>query len=122
MEKRFATRVLVNAVAIFIVANYISRGLSVDGVGAAIAAALILGLVNAFIRPILLLLTLPINLLSIGLFTLVINGMMLQLTDKIVKGISVSGFWSAIWASILISIISMFINSLIMPQHRNRYH
>ncbi len=122
MEKRFVMRVLVNAVAIFIVANYISRGLSVDGVGAALAAALILGIVNAVIRPILLFLTLPINLLTIGLFTLIINGLMLQLTDRIVKGISVSGFWSAVWASILISVVSMFINSLIMPQHRRRYY
>jgi len=121
MERRFLTRVLVNGIAIFIVANYISSGFAVSGVGGALAAALILGIINAIIRPILLFLTLPINLLTVGLFTFVINGLMLQLTAMVVKGVSVSGFWSAVWASILISIVSMFINSLIMPQHRKRY-
>jgi len=121
MERKFVLRVLVNAVAIYFVANYLSRGLSVTGLGSALAAALILGIANAIIRPVLLFFTLPINLLTIGLFTFVINGLMLQLTDLFVSGMNVSGFWSAVWASILISIVSLFINSLVMP-HNGRRH
>ncbi len=121
MERKFVLRVLVNAVAIYFVANYLSRGLSVTGLGSALAAALILGIANAIIRPVLLFFTLPINLLTIGLFTFVINGLMLQLTDLFVSGMNVSGFWSAVWASILISIVSLFINSLVMP-HKGRRH
>lgn len=121
MRRNFVVRVLANAVAIFLVANYLSAGLSITGIGAALVGALILGIANAVIRPVLLFFTLPINLLSLGLFTFVINGLMLQLTDLLVRGLSVSGFWSAVWASILISIVSMFINSLIMPQNRRRY-
>ena len=121
MRRNFVVRVLANAVAIFLVANYLPAGLTISGIGAALVAALVLGIANAIIRPVLLFFTLPINLLTLGLFTLVINGLMLQLTDLLVRGLSVSGFWSAVWASILISIVSMFINSLIMPQDRGRY-
>jgi putative membrane protein len=121
MERKFVLRVLVNAVAIYFVANYLSGSLSVTGLGSALAAALILGIANAIIRPILLFFTLPINLLTIGLFTFVINGLMLQLTDLFVSGMSVSGFWGAVWASILISIVSLFINSLVMPHNGRRY-
>ena len=77
----------------------------------ALIVALVLAIINAFIRPVVLILTLPINIISLGLFTFVINAFMLILTSKIVPGFTISSFWTAILASLLISIVNGFISS-----------
>lgn len=87
-------------------------GISLAGFMSALWAALVIGLVNIFIRPILIILTLPINLLSLGLFTFVINALMFLLVAKLVPGFTVTGFWAAFIGSIVLSIISLFINGL----------
>lgn len=95
-----------------IFAAYIIQGFNVTITGA-IVGSIVLGIVNAIIRPIIVLLTLPINIVTLGLFTLVINGFMLWMTSGIVKGFDVSGFWVAVLAALVISVISVIISWLI---------
>lgn len=114
----FLIRWIINIAALFIVV-YVAGGVSVDSWQTVVVAALILGLLNAFLRPILVLLTLPFNILTLGLFTLVINGFIFYLTARFVKGFSVMDFWSAFWAALLFSIVSFFINLLIPKPQMN---
>lgn len=85
---------------------YIVSGIEVSGPMAALAAAIVLGIANAIIRPILVILALPIQILTLGLFTFVINALMLLIASGLVKGFEVHGFWPALWGSIVLSIIS----------------
>lgn len=91
---------------------WIVPGISFANFQTALLAALVMGLVNIFIRPIILIFTLPINLLTLGLFTLVINALMLWLVSKIVVGFMIAGFLAALLGSIVLSVISLFINKL----------
>ena len=90
---------------------WIMPGISLDGFFPALWATLILGIVNVFIKPILLILTIPINILTLGLFTLVINALLFWFVSSVVDGFEVSGFLAALLGSILFSIISTFINN-----------
>lgn len=99
-------RWLLNAVALMLVA-YLYPGVQVESLGTAVLAALVLGLVNAVIRPILLLLTLPVTILTLGLFIFVINALLFWFTAEIVGGFHVAGFWAALVGSILYSIITL---------------
>jgi putative membrane protein len=99
--------------AAIIVASYMIDGIRVAGVFSAIFAAAALGIFNAFFRPIALILTLPVNILSLGLFTFVINAVMLKLASAIIPGFDVHGFWASVWGAFLISIISWLLNSFI---------
>lgn len=105
-------RWLINAVALLLVANVVP-GFGVDTFYTALIAALVLGLVNALIRPILLILTLPINVLSLGLFTFVINALMIWFVSSIVKGFTVEGFVPAFLAAIFLWVVSLATNWLI---------
>lgn len=93
---------------------WVVPGITIVSFGAAFLAAFVMGLVNIFIRPILIILTLPINILTLGLFTFVINALMFLLIAKLVTGFSVSDFWAALLGSILLSILSLFINNLFL--------
>lgn len=99
------------ALALLFVA-WIVPGISFTGFMAAFWAAFVMGLVNIFIRPVLLVLTLPINLITLGLFTFIINALMFLLVAKIVPGFMVIGFMAALLGSIVLSILSMLINKL----------
>jgi putative membrane protein len=103
---------LISAVSLLIVA-YIIPGIEVHGFGTALIAAIVIGLVNATLGFILKILTLPLTLLTFGLFLLVINALMLQLASYLVSGFSVSGFWSAFFGAIVLSLVSMVLRSLI---------
>jgi putative membrane protein len=105
-------RWLLSALALMLIAYYVP-GIAVTSFYAALVAALILGLINALIRPILLVFTLPINIITLGLFTLVINALMFWLASSIVKGFFVAGFWPAFWGAFAMWIISWVINSLL---------
>jgi putative membrane protein len=98
--------IIFSAIGLLIV-SYIVPGFVIDSFWSAVIVAVILGLVNAFIRPLILLLTLPINIVTLGLFTLIINGLMLMLVAAIVPGFAVSGLWAAILASIVLWLVSM---------------
>jgi putative membrane protein len=106
----FIVRLIINMVAILII-SYLFPGLIwVDSFWAALVTAFLLGVVNAIIRPILVLLTLPLTLVTLGLFLVVINGLMLWLVSALVRGFHVSGFWGAVLGSILISIVSWILS------------
>jgi len=106
-------RWLLSALAIIITAKLIP-GIHVASFWASLWIAVILGLINAVIRPILILITLPINIFTLGLFTLVINGALVLLASSVIKGFEVSGFWVAILFSIVLSVISYLLNSLLI--------
>ena len=108
-------RLAVNIIALFFVVNIVP-GISASGWGALVTAAVIIGLLNAFLRPVLILLTLPISILSVGIFTLVINGFMFYLASMVVKGFVVESFWSEFFASIIFSVISFVLNIAFSPR------
>lgn len=103
---------LISAVSLLIV-TYILPGIQVRGFGTALIAAIVIGLINATLGLILKILTLPLTLLTFGLFLLVINALMLQLASYLVPGFFVSGFWSAFFGAIVLSIVSMILRSLL---------
>ena len=88
-------------------------GIYVDGGGAVFIAAIILGIVNAVIRPLLLILTLPLNVFTLGLFTFVINGLVLKTVASVVAGFDIVGMWPAVIGAIILSVVSTVLNWLI---------
>jgi putative membrane protein len=102
---------LISAIAVLI-ASYLIPGVVVSTFWWALVVALVLGIVNAVIKPILVLLTLPINILTLGLFTLVIDAVLVLLVSAIVPGFHVSGFWPALFFSITLSIINLLFGLL----------
>jgi putative membrane protein len=113
---RFLLRVLLNAVAVFLAAQLIP-GIGLTGPWATLWAGLVLGLVNAVIRPLLILLTLPATLLTMGLFIFVINAACLGLAAWFVPGFTISGFWAALFGALVISIISWLLSALLTDKH-----
>jgi putative membrane protein len=91
------------------VASLVFKGIRFESTGALIGSALLLGLANALVKPLLIVLTLPLTLITFGLFLLVINALVLLLVAWFVKGFKVSGFWTAVFASLFISILSIII-------------
>ena len=104
---------LLNALALMAVA-YLVPSISVSSFWAALIAALVLGLVNAVIRPILILLTLPATVLTLGLFILVLNGLLFWLVGAFVEGFVVGGFWAGFFGAILFSIVSWLLSALVL--------
>ncbi len=102
---------LLSALAVIITA-YIIPGILIASFWSALLVALFLGIINAVIKPILIIFTLPINILSLGLFTFVINALMILLTSSIVKGFDVDGFLSALMFSLVLSLVNYVLNSL----------
>ena len=119
----FLLKWLANITALLVVVHTVT-GVSVDSWQTAVVAALVLGMLNAFIRPFFIVLTLPFNVLSLGVLTLFINGFMFYLAARFVKGFSIAGFWSAFWAALLFSLVSFLLNLMLMPKVNmrvNRY-
>jgi putative membrane protein len=108
----FLIRVIVNAVALVIVA-YFLPGVSVTGPVGALIAAFVLGIVNAILRPILIILTLPIQIVTLGLFTFIINGLLFYWVGHWGIGLIVDGFWPAFWGAIVLGIVSFLLSSLL---------
>jgi len=108
--RHFVFRWAVTTIAVM-VASSIIHGIRYDSVASLIGAALLLGILNAFLRPILLILSAPLILLTLGLFILVVNGLMLFVVPGIVIGFHVDGFWSAFWGAIVISIVSWMLSA-----------
>jgi len=106
---------LVNAVALMAVA-YLLPGVSVSSFITALVAALVLGLVNAVIRPILILLTLPVTLLTLGLFIFAINGLLFWFVGSFIAGFVVSGFWWGVGGAFAYSVVSWALSALLLPE------
>jgi putative membrane protein len=105
---------LINAAALLAVA-YLYTGVQVKGFVAALIAALVLGLINALIRPLLVVLTLPVTVLTLGLFLFVVNAACFWLAAQVIPGFAVSGFWAALIGSLLFSIITTVAGWLLSP-------
>lgn len=97
---------------------YLLESVRVETFYAALVAALCIGLVNALIRPVLILITLPINILTLGLFTFVINGLLFWLVASFVKGFYVAGFWAAFWGALLYSLFSALASLLVFGRKK----
>ena len=106
----------INAAALLAL-PYLMSSVRVTHFGAALVAALVLGLVNTLVRPLLVLLTLPVTLLSMGLFILVINALLFWLVAQLVEGFQVGGFWSAFFAAIVYSVISWALSTLLLKKN-----
>jgi putative membrane protein len=104
---------LVNTLALMAVA-WLMPSISVDSLGTAVLAALVLGLVNTLIRPILVLLTLPATILTLGLFIFVINGLMFLLVGSLVGGFVVAGFWAGVFGAAAYSVIAWLLSALLL--------
>ena len=104
---------LINALALIAVA-YLMPSITVSSFWTALVAALILGLVNAFIRPVLVLLTLPVTVITLGLFILVINGLLFWFVGSFIDGFVVQGFWAGFFGAILFSIVSWALSALVL--------
>lgn len=105
-------RWLILTAAILLTA-YLLEGIEVRGFSSAFFAAAILGVLNAFFRPVLIILTLPLNILSLGLFTFVINAVLLKMASGVISGFEVRGFWAALFGSLLISVVSWVLSSFV---------
>ena len=97
-------------------ASELVDGLSFDSATTLIVAALLLGIVNGFVRPLVVLLTLPLTILTLGFFLLVVNGIMLALVAAVLPGFSIAGFWDAFWGSIIVSLVSWVGSSIFGPK------
>jgi putative membrane protein len=113
---RLIFRWLLNAGALLLIASYLPD-MSLGGLYSALITALVLGFVNALIRPIIFILSLPVNILTLGLFTFVINALLFWFVSTIVKDFTVDNFWTAFLASILFSILSFCISVLLKKQN-----
>ncbi len=101
-----------------IAASYMLEGIHISGFFSAFFAAAVLGILNALFRPVLIILTLPINILTLGLFTFVINALLLKMVSGIIPGFEVYGFWTAVFGSLIISVISGLLNFFINDRGR----
>ncbi|OZV67242.1 phage holin family protein [Winogradskyella aurantia] len=104
-------RLLINALAVLIL-SYILSGVTVDGYLGAIIVAVVLSILNLFVKPILVIFTLPVTIVTLGLFLFVINALIILLADKLIDGFSVTSFWWALIFSVLLSILQSILQSL----------
>jgi putative membrane protein len=109
-------RVLIMGIAVFLAVTIVP-GIESGSLGAGVAAVLVLTLLNALIRPLLYLLSLPLIVLSLGLFMVIINALLLQLTAALVKGFAVAGFWASFWGALVISVVSALLNMILAVEH-----
>lgn len=112
VKKGMIVRCLILTVAIM-VASFLLEGIQVSGFFSALFGAVILSLLNIFFKPVLIILTLPFNILTFGLFTFVINAILLMMVSGVIPGFEVMGFWAALWGALLISIVNAILNSFI---------
>lgn len=114
---RFLLRVLLNAVAVLLAARIVP-GIYVTGASAALVAGLVLGVINAVIRPVLIILTLPFTILTLGLFIFIVNAICLALVAWLVPGFGVHGFAAALLGSIFISLVSWVLSALLIEKKK----
>lgn len=108
----FIGRILVSAVA-SIIAAYILSGVHIDSSVTAILLALVLALLNNFVKPILIILTIPITIITLGLFLVILNVLMIEWAAKLLPGFTMDSWWDALWFSLLLSLVTSLLNSLV---------
>ena len=115
MTPGFFAHLIVSAALLLLVANAV-RGIEIRGALSAVLAALVLGLVNAVVRPLAVLLTLPLTVVTFGLFLLVVNGVMLKLAAAVVPGFRIHGFMPAVWGGLLLTLLNLLIDAFLGPE------
>src|SRR5512144_1828984 len=115
--QQFLIKWIVNSTALLIVAHVVS-GVTLDNWLTVFVAALVLGFLNAFLRPVLIFLTLPVSVLSLGLFTLFINAFLFYLAAHLVRGFHVTGYWQAFVAAFVFSVVSFLLNMVLASDRR----
>jgi putative membrane protein len=108
----FLAHLILTAALLLLVAHFV-RGVQVEGWGAALIGALVLGIVNAVVRPLMVVLTLPFTILTFGLFLLVINALMLWLVAGLVSGIRIESFWAALMGSVLLTLLNLAVEIIL---------
>ncbi len=116
---KFLVRLFLNALAIM-VAAWMVPGVGLSGTGAALAAGVLLGFVNALVRPVLLILTFPFTLVTLGLFIFVVNAICVGLTAVLIPGFSLSGYGAAFFGALVITVVSWILNGLLLPGEEPR--
>jgi putative membrane protein len=106
-------RIVINAAALLAVAYLLKPGIEVSGPWGALVAAIVLGVVNAVLKPILIILSLPLEIITLGLFTFVINALLFWFVGQLGLGLTVHGFWPAFIGSIVLSIVSLILSALV---------
>ena len=114
----FAAKIVLTTLAVVIVA-YLLPGVNLDSVWSAVLLALVLALLNLFVKPVLIFLTLPFTIITLGLFLVVVNALIILLADELVPGFSVNGFWWALLFSIILSVVVSVLEALVQPQNRH---
>ncbi|HSP40356.1 MAG TPA: phage holin family protein [Gillisia sp.] len=109
---RFIIRLLMTAIVVFLLASFLP-GVNVASYGTAVIVAIVLALLNLIVKPVLVLLTLPVTVITFGLFLLVINAVIILLVDAFISGFNVDGFWVALIFSLLLSIVQSILFSLL---------
>ena len=115
---KFIIRLLINAIALAVISYLNVAGVHANGVQALVIGAVVLGIINAVIKPILIVVSCPLEVLTLGLFTLVINALIFYFGLRLVSGWVVPNFWSAFWAAIVMTIIS-WILSIVLGERRD---
>lgn len=116
---RFLAGLILNAIAI-VVAAWLVPGFDLSGTGAALAAGALLGLVNVLIRPVLLVLTLPFTLITLGLFIFVVNAICVGLTAALIPGFTIASYWAAFLGSLVVSVVSWILNGVLLARDKGR--
>jgi putative membrane protein len=111
----FFLRAAIAALGLWLASEWVD-GLDFDSGGTVILAAILLGIINALVRPLAILLTLPLTILTLGLFLLVVNALMLGLVAALLDGFHVAGFWDAFWGAIIVSVVSWIGSALVGPK------
>jgi len=102
---KFLIQIIISAISVF-VTSYILPGIKIDGFSTALVVAIVLAILNVFLKPILILFSIPVTIFTLGLFLLVINALLILIASKLVSGFQVNGFWSALVFSIVLSVIN----------------
>jgi putative membrane protein len=118
---RFMLRAAIAALGLWLASVWVS-GLSIDTPTTLVVAAVLLGVVNAIVRPLVILLTLPFTLVTLGLFLLVVNAAMLGLVSALLPGMQLGGFWAAFWAALVVSLVSWIGSAVFGPKGSIRVH
>jgi putative membrane protein len=116
----FILRALIAALGLWLATEWVD-GISVNSPSTLILAALLLGIVNAIVRPLAILLTLPLTLVTLGFFLLVVNAAMVGLVAAFLPGMAIQGFWAAFWTAILVSVVSWIGNAMFKPGEVSRH-
>jgi len=116
---KLIVRLLLNAIAVVVIAKFLN-GVSVDSYTTAVVVAVVISVLNLLVKPVLIILTLPITIMTLGLFLLVINALIILLADKLIDGFSVNGLWVALLFSILLSILQSVLHTLLKEDKKRK--